>query len=97
MHYRLAIMVTTLFFVWGDIPRGTALRPPQLASPEALPPGENIPLFPDVVTTDAPQQEKTDTAPPKPGTAPLQESSKLALIRYVSGEFAKARKPVPGG
>jgi hypothetical protein len=97
MHYRLAITITALFFVWGDIPHGTALRAPQPASAEALPPGENIPLFPDVVTTDAPQQEKTDTAPPKPGTAALQESSKLALIRYVSGEFAKARKPLPGG
>jgi hypothetical protein len=97
MHYRLAITVTTLFFIWGDIPLGTALRAPQPASHESLPPGENIPLFPDVVTTDAPQQEKTDTTPPKTGTAALQESSKLALIRYVSGEFAKARKPLPGG
>ena len=27
----------------------------------------------------------------------LQETSKLSLIRYVSGEFAKAKKPLPGG
>src|SRR5438132_2324089 len=27
----------------------------------------------------------------------LQESSKLTLIRYVSGEFAKAVKPLPAG
>jgi len=27
----------------------------------------------------------------------LTEPSKLALIRYVSGEFAKVRKPIPGG
>jgi hypothetical protein len=96
MHYRSAVAIVAWFFAWGDIPRGTALRSPQPASPEALPPGENFPLFPDVVTTDAPQQEKTDTTASKQGT-PLQESSKLALIRYVSGEFAKARKPVPGG
>ncbi len=96
MHFRSAITVAALFFVWGDIPHGTALRPLQPASPEALPPGETLPLFPDIVTTDAPQQEKTDTAAAKPGTT-LQETSKLALIRYVSGEFAKARKPVPGG
>jgi hypothetical protein len=96
MHYRLAITITAFFFAWGDIPRGTALRPSQPASPEALPPGESIPFFTDALTTDTPPQEKNEGAPPKPGTA-LQESSKLALIRYVSGEFAKARKPVPGG
>ncbi len=95
MHYRFAITIAALFFAWGDIPRSTALRP-QPASHETLPAGENLPLFPDVVTTDASQQPKNETAPPKQGTT-LQETSKLALIRYVSGEFAKARKPVPGG
>lgn len=96
MHYRLAVTIAALLFAWGDIPRGTALRSAQPASPEALPPGDNLPLFPDVVTTDTQQQDKTETAPPKQGTT-LQETSKLALIRYVSGEFAKAKKPVPGG
>ncbi len=41
-------------------------------------------------------QDKSAGTQPKKGTT-LQETSKLALIRYVSGEFAKARKPVPGG
>ena len=33
----------------------------------------------------------------KPKSATLQESSKLELIRYVSGEFAKATKSLPAG
>jgi len=45
---------------------------------------------------ELPQQDKSGAAQPKKGST-LQENSKLALIRYVSGEFAKARRPVPGG
>ncbi|WP_457832357.1 hypothetical protein, partial [Staphylococcus aureus] len=37
------------------------------------------------------------TGAPAPKNGSLQETSKLALIRFVSGEFAKARKPLPGG
>jgi hypothetical protein len=96
MHCRLAITLAVFLYTWGDIPRGIALRPSQPAFPETLPPGESIPFFADAISTDTPSQDKNEAAPPKPGSA-LQESSKLALIRYVSGEFAKARKPVPGG
>jgi hypothetical protein len=96
MLYRLAISIAFIFYAAGDIPHGTALRPPQHTQPEAIPPGENIPLFPMVIAADSPQQDKGTPTAPKNGTT-LQESSKLALIRYVSGEFAKARKAVPGG
>lgn len=96
MHFRFAITFVALCLAGGDLPQGTSLRPPEHSPPASIPQGQSIPLFPTVITTDAPQQEKDPPPPPKSGSA-LQETSKLALIRYVSGEFAKARKPVPGG
>ncbi len=61
-----------------------------------FPSGENIPVLPIMFADQTPEQEKSAPPPPQKGST-LQESSKLTLIRYVSGEFAKARKPVPGG
>jgi len=96
MHYLLAIAITLLFFADADLPKVMSLRNDANAAAEKFPPGESIPLWPLVVNSDA--QEPTQGAPAtgKKSTT-LQETSKLALIRYVSGEFAKARKPVPGG
>lgn len=85
-----------LCFAAADLPHVTSLRPEPPSAPEPFPSGENIPVLPIIVTGELPQQEKGSTTPPKNGST-LQESSKLELIRYVSGEFAKARKPVPGG
>lgn len=96
MFYRSAISFVLLCFAAADLPHVTSLRPSQPSSPESFPAGENIPVLPMIVMGDLPQQEKGATAPPKSGSI-LQETSKLSLIRYISGEFAKARKPVPGG
>ncbi len=53
-------------------------------------------MMPVILVGDTPDQ--TNPAPPPPNSAStLSESSKLTLIRYVSGEFAKARKAIPGG
>lgn len=90
------ILSLTLFCLAGtDVPRVNSLLPP--AKPIAVfPPGEEIPLFPDAVST-APEDENAPQSQGKPKTATLQESSKLELIRYVSGEFAKATKSLPAG
>ncbi len=59
-------------------------------------PGEQIPVLPELLTTGAQQsasQAKTGTTK----AASLTEPSKLALIRFVSGEFAKVKRPIPGG
>jgi len=85
-----------LWFAAADLPRLASLRPPQPSSAEAFPTGENIPVLPIIISGEYPQQEKGSAQSAKSPVA-LQETSKLALIRYVSGEFAKARKPVPGG
>jgi hypothetical protein len=96
MVYRSAISFILLWLAAADLPRITSLRAPQPNSPEAFPAGENLPVLPMVIYGELPPQEKPVAPPPKSAST-LQEASKLALIRYVSGEFAKARKPVPGG
>ncbi|MFI5096470.1 MAG: hypothetical protein ACHQT6_00710 [Candidatus Acidiferrales bacterium] len=96
MHYLLAIAIALLFFADADVPKVMSLRNEPDAAAEKFPPGESIPLWPLVVNSDG--QDQTQSAPASgKKSATLQETSKLALIRYVSGEFAKARKPVPGG
>src|SRR5271163_5114453 len=92
MATRLILTLTLFFLADADIPRVNSLRPP--AQPAVVfPSGEEISLFPDTAL-DAQGDSQT---PPKPKSATLQESSKLELIRYVSGEFAKATKSLPAG
>ena len=96
MHYLLAITIALLLFADADVPKAMSLRSEPHAAAENFPPGETIPVLPLVMSSAG--QDETQSAPAsgKKSTT-LQETSKLALIRYVSGEFAKARKPVPGG
>jgi hypothetical protein len=83
----------------ADIPRVNSLRSP--ANPSAnLPLDEEIALFPNGNSQAGPSQGQlqSQTRPAKPAKdVPLQDNSKLALIRFVSGEFAKAVKPMPAG
>jgi hypothetical protein len=96
MHYFLAIAIALLFFADADVPKVVSLRSEPDAAAEKFPPGEPIPLWPLVMNSAEQDQTQSAPAPGKKSTT-LQETSKLALIRYVSGEFAKARKPVPAG
>ncbi len=99
MSNWLALSLALLLFADADVPRVSSLRPPANPAP-SFPSDEEIPLFPnaggssDNAQSQSPAQSKT--APPAKNTT-LQETSKLNLIRYVSGEFAKAIKPLPAG
>jgi hypothetical protein len=83
----------------ADVPRVNSLRPPASPAP-SFPSDGDIPLFPNTAASSengqAQTQSPSKTAPPAKNTT-LQESSKLELIRYVSGEFARAVKPLPAG
>jgi len=87
------LALSLVFFVFADasVPRGNSLRPPAKETP-AFPSDAEIALFPNGGPSD-------DQNPPPngPKSDTLQESSKLNLIRYVSGEFAKATKALPAG
>jgi len=95
----LALSMALLLFADADVPRVNSLRPP--ANPAAsFPPEGDIPLFPSGASSSSDAQ----TGPQAPAkasstsaSATLQDNSKLSLIRYVSGEFAKAVKPMPAG
>jgi len=93
MPNRYAIAVVVLLLADADVPRVFNLRQPaQPASPVVF--GEEIALFPT-----NPKSDSDQTPPQNPAhkSATLQEESKLALIRFVSGEFAKASKSLPAG
>jgi hypothetical protein len=93
MSNWLAIAVTLTLFADADVPRVYSMRQPaQPAAPITF--GEEIPLFPSNPKSDGDQTAAQNPAH-KGGT--LQEESKLALIRFVSGEFAKATKSLPAG
>jgi len=99
MSNWVLLSLTLLLFADADIPRVNSLRPPANPAP-SFPSDEEIPLFPNpgASSDDAQSQGQAPSkATPPAKNATLQETSKLALIRYVSGEFAKAVKPLPAG
>jgi hypothetical protein len=95
MFLRFAIPLSMVLCVYADVPDVPHLVPPRAdASKSAgFAPDDRIPLYPTIVSD--PQDAPSQTTTKKSDT--LQETSKLDLIRFVSGEFAKARKPLPGG
>jgi len=99
MFLRYAIPLSLLLYVYSDVPDLPHVVPaPSANQPNGngFTPEDRIPLYPSIVTDPQDQGGGSgQTATKKSDT--LQESSKLSLIRYVSGEFAKARKPLPGG
>lgn len=96
MFFRITIPVALILAAAGDLPHLLPNRPVDTKAAEtSFPPDDRIPLYPDLTSPTDAQNAAADAAAKK--TSTLQESSKLELIRYVSGEFAKARKPIPGG
>ena len=92
MSNWFAIAVALVLFADADVPRVYNLKQPaQPAAPVTF--GEEIPLFPANPKSDANQTAQA----PAHRADKLQEESKLALIRFVSGEFAKASKSLPAG
>ena len=96
----LVLSLTLFLFADADVPRVNSLRPPANPSP-SFPSDDEIPLFPNAGAssddTQSQSQSQSKTTPPAAKNTTLQETSKLNLIRYVSGEFAKAIKPLPAG
>jgi hypothetical protein len=94
MLYRFSISIVLVMFAYADLPHFVPHRLVEPPSPDSFPPTESIRVLPIIVTGE-PQAQGGGAPAPKSG--PLQETSKLDLIRFVSGEYAKARKPLPGG
>jgi hypothetical protein len=97
MYFRFAIPLSLLFWVYGDVPDVPRVAPAQAtqAKTDAFTAEDRIPLYPSIVSGEAQDQSKSGSQDKKSDN--LTETSKLSLVRYVSGEFAKAKKPLPGG
>src|SRR5436305_11529603 len=83
-----------LLFASGDIPGSERLRP-------VLEPAGTFSDGGFAGLSDGPNRADEQQGPTPPhknnNSSTLQESSKLDLIRYVSGEFAKATRNLPAG
>jgi hypothetical protein len=91
----IALLLSLFLLLAPDIPRATRLRPADSSSKQPDFSNTELPLFSP--STDWEGQEQTPAPPPSPRKSTLQPTSKLELIRYVSGEFAKAAKALPAG
>jgi hypothetical protein len=89
-----AIPLAFLLLADADVPRVNSLRPSEKSTLN-FPSDEEIPIFPS--TGDSSDSAQAQAKPASRPNQPLQESSKLTLIRFVSGEFAKAVKSLPAG
>lgn len=88
--YRLVAAFLTVFCLLdADLPKTLRLRWSS-APAEEFPRGQELPVLPMIVPAEEAQKPQK-----KSGT--LQPESRLALVRYVSGEFAHALKPLPAG
>jgi len=94
MSNLLAIALSLLLLVGADVPGVERLHSAASASP-TFSTGDEISLFPSAPPTADNQAQPNQQNKPKSAT--LQDASKLELVRYVSGEFAKAIKPLPAG
>src|ERR1700686_3040409 len=92
MSKFLTLSLGFLLFAGADIPGSERLRSLSPSPGGAFSSTDEISVFPD-----DPDQSGQSGAQNKTKSAPLQESSKLDLIRYVSCEFAKATRNLPAG
>ncbi len=96
MSNWFCISVLVFAFAAADLPKIPLLPSSEHNSSGNFPSGESISFLP-LYLTDPTAQSGGTQQPSKPKGPILTEPSKLALIRFVSGEFAKVRKPIPGG
>ncbi|PYU01011.1 MAG: hypothetical protein DMG38_05555 [Acidobacteria bacterium] len=98
MPNRYVIPLAFLLLADADVPRINNLRAPDKPSLN-FPSDEQIPVFPSSGASSESEasQSQLQTKSASVPNQPLQESTKLTLIRFVSGEFAKAVKALPAG
>jgi hypothetical protein len=97
MFLRFAIPLSMVLCVYTDVPDVPHLVPPRAngARTSGFTADDRVPLYSTILSDPQDPDKSSQTASKKSDT--LQETSKLSLIRFVSGEFAKAKKPLPGG
>jgi len=95
MSNWLAFSLSVVLLTTADVPGVERLRTP-VNRVDSFPSTENISLLPVYAGIDN-GQDAPGALPDIKNNTPLKEETKLQLIRFVSGEFAKAVKPMPSG
>jgi len=106
MAHWIIFALTLFLLADADLPRVQDVRA-RTSHADPFFGGEEIPLFPSTPASEETQGQSSssdklqgasqNTSQSAPKSATLSDESKLNLIRYVSGEFAKALKPLPAG
>lgn len=102
-----SIAATAALLLSADVSGVIHLRAPDNQRVE-FPPSENLPVLPDLSPAGSQGQPASPSAPAaendsppekfqKPIDGPLQPMSRLTLVRYVDGEFARVVTPIPTG
>src|ERR1035437_8253239 len=95
-----SMVATTALLLSADISDVMHLHPPTKQRVE-FPSGDNLPVLPDMSPASGQAQATRDSASSnkseKAKNEPLQPMSRLALVRYVDGEFARVVQPIPAG
>jgi hypothetical protein len=97
-------LATAALLLSADVSGVIRLRPPENERVE-FPSSENLPVLPDMPPSISPasdqdqavQQNAPITKSGKSKDEPLQPESRLALVRFVSGEFVRVVQPIPAG
>ena len=89
MYFRTTIVVAAALALCADLTDVNRYRTPLLAGTPDLGSLPNSGALPEVYLSVVQQSSGKQ--------APLQPQSRLEIVRYVSGEFAKVRKPIPSG
>ncbi|MFY9804348.1 MAG: hypothetical protein WA211_15035 [Candidatus Acidiferrales bacterium] len=89
MYFRTTIVLAAALAMCADLSDVNRYRTPLLPGELDLGTLPNTGALPEIYLSVVQQSS---------GKAePLQPQSRLEIVRYVSGEFAKARKPIPSG
>ena len=98
MSKPLILGFAVSLMLFADVPWVSSFKTPAALPSNPFSGADEVPVFPDSPSaTPATQIPPTATATTAAKSGPLQDNSKLSLIRYVSGEYAKAVKPLPAG
>ena len=100
MQRFASMMATVALFLSADVSGVMHIRPP--SEPVHFPPNETLPALPEMPQASSQSQPgQTPTAnssqPAKARAARLQPQSRLALVRFVDGEFVRVVAPIPAG
>ncbi len=88
------VAFAALLLAATDVPTVHRFRP-EATPPANFPPGENLPVLPDLSQTAQPPPSKD--APKSDKSDKMDQRSRIEILRAVSGEFARVVRSLPSG